>query len=150
MKNQIRLTTRIAVLLLVMASAVMAQTAKQKVAQGGKAIVSEQSVRRYMQALASDEMRGRGSATTDELAAANYIASQLKLLKIEPAGDDGGYLQTVKFMRRQRGAPAAPPTEATTTNVVGILRGSDPKSSKETILLSAHLDHLGIGREVNG
>jgi len=101
-----------------------------------------------MEALASDEMRGRGSATADELAAAKYIASQLKLLKIEAAGDDGGYLQTAKFMRRVSGAPNT--IEATTTNVVGILRGSDPKLAKETALLSAHLDHLGIGREVNG
>ncbi|PYS87222.1 MAG: aminopeptidase, partial [Acidobacteria bacterium] len=91
-----------------------------------------------MQGLASDEMRGRGSATADELTAAKYIASQLKRLKIEPAGDDGGYLQTVKLGSR------------TTTNVVGILRGSDPKLAKETILLSAHLDHLGVGRAVNG
>jgi acetylornithine deacetylase/succinyl-diaminopimelate desuccinylase-like protein len=150
MKNKSGLKTRIAVLLLVMASAVVAQTAQQRAAQNGKQTVSEQSVRKYMQALASDEMRGRGSATTDELAAAKYIASQLKMLKIDPAGDDGDYLQSVKFMRRQRGAPTAPPIEATTTNVVGILRGSDPKLAKETVLLSAHLDHLGIGREVNG
>jgi len=103
-----------------------------------------------MEALASDEMRGRGSATADELAAAKYIASQLKLLKIDAAGDDGGYLQTAKFMRRSRGAPGAAPIEAATTNVVGIMRGSDSKLGKETVLLSAHLDHLGIGREVNG
>jgi hypothetical protein len=138
--------TSIAVLFLVMASVAMAQTVTPK----AKATVSQESVKKYMQGLASDEMRGRGSATTDELAAAKYIASQLKLLKIEPVGDDGGYLQTAKFMRRQRGAPGAAPTEATTTNVVGILRGSDAKLTKETILLSAHLDHLGIGREVNG
>src|SRR5438105_3231249 len=102
----------------------------------GKA-VSEASVRKYMQALASDEMRGRGSATADEMAAAKYIASQLKLLKIEPAGDNGDYLQTVKFSRRRRGAtPDAPPVEATTTNCLGIIRGSDPNLAKETILLS--------------
>jgi hypothetical protein len=148
MKIQRRRRTLIGLLLLVMASAGWGQT--QKVAQGGTATVSQQSVRKYMQALASDEMRGRGSATTDELAAAKYIASQLKLLKIEPAGDDGGYLQTVKFLRRQRGVPDAPPQEATTTNVVGILRGRDPKLAQETVLLSAHLDHLGIGREVKG
>jgi len=117
-----------------MAAAVMAQTATPK----AKATVSQESVKKYMQGLASDEMRGRGSATADELTAAKYIASQLKLLKIEPAGDDGGYLQSVKFGAR------------TTTNVIGSLRGSDPKFGKETILLSAHLDHLGIGREVNG
>ena len=75
----------------------VAQTSKSKTT------VSEKSVRSYMNALASDEMRGRGSATADELAAAKYIASQLKRLKIEPAGDNGDYLQAVKFQRRQRG-----------------------------------------------
>ena len=112
--------------------------------------VTEKSVRNYMEALAGDAMQGRGSASADELAAANYIAAQLKLLKITPAGDNGTFLQTAKFMRRVRGAPNQAPTEATTTNVVGILRGRDRNLAKETILLSAHLDHLGIGREVNG
>jgi len=113
--------------------------------------VTEQSVRGYMGALASDDMRGRGSATADELAAAKYIASQLKALKIEPAGDNGDYLQTVKFMRRTRGAPAdAPGVELTTTNVLAIIRGSDPKLSKETVLLSAHLDHLGVRPNLPG
>ena len=84
------------------------------------------------------------------MAAAKYIASQLKLLKIKPAGDDGGYLQTVKFQRRARGVMDTAPKDSVTTNVIGILRGRDAKLAKETILLSAHLDHLGIGREVNG
>jgi hypothetical protein len=35
-----------------------------------------------------------------------------------------------------------------TYNTIGYLPGSDPKAG--TILLSAHLDHLGIGRAVNG
>src|SRR5262245_57396800 len=116
------------------------------VAQGTKTAttVTEQSVRKYMEALASDDMRGRGSATADELVAAKYIASQLKALKIEPAGDNGDYLQSVKFTRRARGAAAdAPGVESTTTNVLGIIRGTDPKFARETILLSAHLDHLG-------
>jgi Zn-dependent M28 family amino/carboxypeptidase len=33
---------------------------------------------------------------------------------------------------------------------VGILRGSDPVASKDAILLTAHLDHLGIGPEKKG
>jgi len=115
-----------------------------------KSTVTEKSVRRYMTALAGDEMRGRGSASSDELKAAQYIASQLKLLKIKPAGDDGGYLQTVKFQRRQRGNPTAPPADAITTNVVGIIPGRDPKLAKETILLSAHLDHLGVREGMPG
>ncbi|HWF85528.1 MAG TPA: M28 family metallopeptidase, partial [Vicinamibacterales bacterium] len=35
-------------------------------------------------------------------------------------------------------------------NVVGILRGSDPARRNEYVVLSAHLDHLGIGGAVNG
>jgi Zn-dependent M28 family amino/carboxypeptidase len=35
-------------------------------------------------------------------------------------------------------------------NVLGILRGSDPALARETVVLSAHLDHIGIGREVEG
>ena len=120
-------------------------------AQNGKSTVSEQSVRKYMYALASDEMHGRGSATADELAAAKYIAAQLKALKIKPAGDKGDYLQTVKFNRRTRGAPAgAPGVEMTTTNVLGIIRGRDARFSQETVLLSAHLDHLGVRANMSG
>lgn len=43
----------------------------------------------------------------------------------------------------------APQTETRHTyNAIGYLQGSDPKAG--TILLTAHLDHLGIGRPVNG
>jgi len=43
-----------------------------------------------------------------------------------------------------------PPEKSSTWNAVGILRGRDPLQSKQAILLSAHLDHLGIGKPVNG
>lgn len=35
-------------------------------------------------------------------------------------------------------------------NVVGLLPGSDPRLKKEYVVVSAHLDHLGIGAPVNG
>lgn len=35
-------------------------------------------------------------------------------------------------------------------NVVGLFEGSDPKLKKEYLVISAHLDHLGIGRAVEG
>jgi Zn-dependent M28 family amino/carboxypeptidase len=35
-------------------------------------------------------------------------------------------------------------------NVIGIVRGRDPKLSKEYVALSAHWDHLGVGTPVNG
>jgi hypothetical protein len=38
----------------------------------------------------------------------------------------------------------------TSPNVVAVLPGSDPKLSKEYVVYSAHVDHLGIGRPING
>ena len=35
-------------------------------------------------------------------------------------------------------------------NVVGILEGSDPRLKREYVVLSAHMDHVGVGRPVNG
>jgi len=144
--RRFRRTAVLLVALIGFSSTLYSQRPKPK----SKSPVTEQSVRAYMTALAGDEMNGRGSASADELEAAKYIAAQLKLLKVAPAGDAGGYLQTVKFMRRQRGNPGATPVDAITTNVIGIVRGRDAMRTKETVLLSAHLDHLGIGREVNG
>jgi hypothetical protein len=40
--------------------------------------------------------------------------------------------------------------EVSSPNVVAILPGSDPKLKDQYIVLSAHLDHLGIGTPVNG
>ena len=35
-------------------------------------------------------------------------------------------------------------------NVAGMLPGSDAKLKDEYVIMSAHLDHLGVGRAVNG
>jgi peptidase M28-like protein len=48
----------------------------------------------------------------------------------------------------------AGPTESTNTgttwNAVGVLRGSDRNASREAIMLSAHLDHLGVSNNTDG
>lgn len=41
-------------------------------------------------------------------------------------------------------------TDAESPNVVGELKGSDPELKKQFVIVSAHLDHLGIGAPVNG
>jgi Zn-dependent M28 family amino/carboxypeptidase len=40
--------------------------------------------------------------------------------------------------------------EVTSSNVVAKLPGSDPKLRNEYVILSAHIDHLGIGEAING
>ena len=94
-------------------------------------------------------MRGRGSATHDEWVAAVYVGSELRQYGIDPAGDDGDYVQK---------APTSPPKGKSTAhgektytwNAIGILPGRDPALRNSAVLLSAHLDHLGVGTPVNG
>lgn len=113
---------------------------------GGNAALDNQ-IRAELGFLASDAMQGRGSGTHDELVAATYIASELARLGLKPNGDNGGYIQNVsgdfKFFRGET-------KHWDTRNVIASLPGRDPKLKDEVILLTAHLDHLGVGKPVNG
>jgi hypothetical protein len=107
-----------------------------------------------MSFLASDEMQGRGSGTRDEHLAALYATSLFVSFGLQPGGDNGTFLQKAPLpatfppnvARHLAGFAQVPRTE--TWNVVGILRGWD--AGKEAILLTAHLDHLGIGPAKDG
>jgi len=96
--------------------------------------------------LANDALHGRGSGTRDELIAAVYIASQLSQAGLKPGGDNGGFMQNVSTDIRldHQMKPW------NTRNVIAVLPGSDRTAKKEIIMLSAHMDHLGIGKPVNG
>jgi hypothetical protein len=107
----------------------------------------ERNIRAELGFLASDAMQGRGSATGYERIAAEYIGSQFQQFGLEPGGDvdaSGVHSFTQRATLNKQGQ------EITTWNVVGVLRGTDPKTADDAIFLSAHLDHLGVGRPVNG
>jgi Zn-dependent M28 family amino/carboxypeptidase len=99
--------------------------------------------------LAADDLHGRGSATRDEHIAALFAAAQFQALGLDPGGDNGSFVQRValpsplpaSLQKQLSGFENSPRTE--TWNAIGILRGSD--SAGEVVLLTAHLDHLGIG-----
>jgi hypothetical protein len=40
--------------------------------------------------------------------------------------------------------------EVESPNVIGVLPGSDPALKKEFVIMTAHLDHLGVGEPING
>jgi hypothetical protein len=113
-------------------------------------------IRGDMSFLASDELQGRGSGTRDEHLAALYVASLFAGFGLEPGGAKGTFLQKAPLPNPLPPNVAAglagfaPGTRTETWNVVGILRGSDPVAGKQAILLTAHLDHLGIGPRKNG
>ena len=114
----------------------------------------ENEVRADLSFLASDEMHGRGSSTRDEHIAALYAAAQFKALGLEPGGDTGDYIQRVPVALSERALKRVEKFEDTpraeTWNAVAILRGSDPKLREEVVLLTAHIDHLGMLKPGDG
>ena len=74
--------------------------------------------------LASDDLKGRGSGTEDEHAAANYVAAKLKEYGAQPAGDGGGYIQQATVLRRK--VTAAPTLVAGSgPSAVALVYGKD-------------------------
>ncbi|MEP6643655.1 MAG: M28 family peptidase [Acidobacteriaceae bacterium] len=109
-------------------SSIIAQDAASQASAGGDATgsahvgvtkVCARCIRAHEEFLASDAMQGRGSGTHDELVAATYAASQLRQYGIDPAGDDGGYVQRAPTVRAKI---ISPPTVTLTP--------ADPSSSQ--------------------
>jgi peptidase M28-like protein len=128
-------------------------------AQSNPNLICPVCVRNDMSYLAANALRGRGSATPDEATAARWAAAQFASFGLEPGGNRG-FLQHVPVpqplpssaAKRIQGFENIPRVE--TWNVIGILRGtnysSTDKTRDEAILLTAHIDHLGIGPAVQG
>jgi Zn-dependent M28 family amino/carboxypeptidase len=119
-------------------------------------IVSIAQVRRLESALADDSMEGRLTGSRGGARAARFIASEMKAIGLRPMGDSG-YYQRVPVSATDSGitlrssfSDSAPGRHETAYNVIGLLKGSDPKLGGEIIVVDAHYDHLGIGTPVAG
>lgn len=83
--------------------------------------------------------RVSGNAGPDSFAAFSLRADAFEQLLAMPAG------AKVDFS----GATESSDGSAT-WNVIGVLRGSDRRATAEVIMLSAHLDHLGVNEALDG
>lgn len=110
--------------------------------------------------LASDSFAGRMTGTEGARRAATWIAEQMRLAGLEPAGDSG-YFHRVPLVADSNGRPilaadfAARDTFAVErrrhgVNVVAVIPGADPALAHEVVLVTAHYDHVGIRRPVDG
>ncbi|QQS39791.1 MAG: M28 family peptidase [Acidobacteriota bacterium] len=59
--------------------------------------ISLDSLKGFTNAIAADEMEGRGTMQTGGDKAAEWIASRYKELGLKPLGDKGSFLQSIKF-----------------------------------------------------
>ena len=64
--------------------------------------------------------------------------------------DGGKAVPSFALPSRLQATVAVERSQVESQNVAGILRGSDPKRRDEFVVVSAHLDHVGIGGAVNG
>ncbi len=72
------------------------------------------------------------------------------IAEILDAADHGRPLPHFALTVRVRAHVATTTSKVRSRNVVGLRAGSDPKLKNEYVILSAHLDHLGVGEPVNG
>jgi len=121
-------------------------------------------------ALADDSLEGRDTGSRGSAAAARIIAAELARAGFAPAGDSGFFqrvplawqtvtLQNGQTRRRMvildrvEARDSVPDTDriaAPAVNVVGVLRGADPRLRDEAVVVTAHYDHIGIRAPVNG
>jgi Zn-dependent M28 family amino/carboxypeptidase len=116
-----------------------------------RATICEPCIRADERFLSSPELRGRGSATRDEHVTAQFAAALFASFGLEPGGENGGFLQRAPMpnplpdrLQKYLDSRYEHAERKQTWNAVAILRGTD-KTHGEAILLSAHLDHLGVG-----
>ncbi len=136
------------------------------------------AIQRNLNILAADSMEGRRTGSAGGARAARWIAEQFKAAGLVPAGDSGGYQQHIPLQAMATttqpmpgsgaAAPApsqprlgavaswaqwdsiAPASRLRASNVVGVLPGADPALRDEVVLVTAHYDHIGFGRAVDG
>jgi hypothetical protein len=102
-------------------------------------VFSADQMMEHVQYLASDDLKGRGLGSDELDKASRYIAEQFKTAGLTPGGDDGTYFQNWAEKVGKEGK------QFTLKNVIGIIPGTDEKLAGQSVVLSAHYDHLGLG-----
>jgi len=88
-----------------------------------------EQMRRDVEYLASDAMKGRDNATPEGTAAAEYVARRMAEAGLEPGGERGTWFQVIPGRKGDRGR-----------NVIG----ARPGKTDEWIVIGAHHDGLGV------
>jgi hypothetical protein len=105
--------------------------------------VTAETLKTWCYYLAGDEMKGRKNGSPEMKKAADYIAACFREAGLRPYSSETAYFQ--EYTTKGRNG-----IDIAERNVVGMLEGCDSVLKNEWIILSAHFDHIGIGRPVNG
>jgi len=105
----------------------------------------QDDMRRAVEYLASQELGGRFPATAGDTLASEYIASQLRSLKLKPIVKEKknkGFYHNFSFVKAD--------VERNTHNIIAVIPGKDKRLKHEYIVVGSHYDHLGLGGKDSG
>ncbi len=128
--------------------------------------VRDADVARDLAILAADSMEGRLTGSPGSWRATRWLSAQFRAAGLTPVGDSG-FVQRVPLAAGTAATPGARirpqllaswaaydslPREKRLpgANVVGMIEGSDPSLRNEYVLMTAHYDHIGVGKAVEG
>ena len=94
---------------------------------------------KHVEYLASDQLQGRGLGSEGIEKAAEYIAAQFEEAGLKPACDNDSYFQEFETVIDAEG------NKGVAKNVVAVMPGTNPDYAGESVVVSAHYDHLGLG-----
>ena len=137
------------VLFLVFCSiSIAAQTGQTQAEKGSSKTfgVDKTIIEEWVNYLSSDAMMGRKNGSPEMKQAAEYIASSFKSSGLKTFKENDGYLQHYYILNTKKGKKDSIPE----SNVIGYIEGNDPKLKNEYIVITAHFDHIGVGRPVSG
>jgi Peptidase family M28 len=134
-------------------------------ASGYRPSVRDADIARDLAILSADSMEGRLTGSPGSWRATRWLATQFRAAGLRPAGDSG-FVQRVPLASAAAapGARVRPQLLASWAaydstpvarrlpgaNVIGYIEGSDPALRNEYVLMTAHYDHIGFSKPVNG
>ncbi|MBP6386439.1 MAG: M28 family peptidase [Pseudarcicella sp.] len=114
--------------------------------------ISPQSLKKHLEIIASDSMKGRETGTEGQVMASKYIANHFSKIGLQAVvkTDSGmSYFQPFDLVKINGGLRMAvyygedkSKVKLSSTNVLGYLEGTDNKD--EVLVITAHYDHIGI------
>lgn len=108
--------------------------------------INQQLLKKHIEFLASDKLKGRGTSTKQEKKAAAYIANKFETIGLQPKGTNGYYFDfTFKKNINPHDTNAINVKLRKGRNVVAYL----DNKAELTVIIGAHYDHLGLGRDHN-
>jgi Zn-dependent M28 family amino/carboxypeptidase len=109
-------------------------------AAAAAATITPAEMREHIAYIASDALRGRDTPSPGLDSAAAYLVREFQRLGLQGGAEGGSFIQRYPLRPSGKMAP----------NVVAVFPGADPALSNEYVVLSAHMDHVGVGRPVRG